>query len=58
MELYSALEKSFVPVLRRVVVGGFDVGSFGFTCVWRGVDLFQDFDTYQERCGNDWREST
>jgi len=58
VELYSALEKSFVPVLRRVVVGGFDVGFCGCTCVWGEVDLRQDFDTYQERCGNDWREST
>jgi len=38
------LEKSFVRVLRKVVVGGFDVGFCGCTCVWGEVDLRQDFE--------------
>ena len=42
MKLYSALEKGFVRVLRRVVVGGCYVGVCGGTCVWGGVCLCQD----------------
>jgi len=52
VKLYSALEKSFVRVLRRVVVGGFDVWVCGGTCVWGGVYLWQDFEGcfLQDRC--------
>ena len=42
MKLYSALEKSFVRVLRRVVVGGCYVWVCGGACVLGGVYLCQD----------------
>ena len=36
MKLYSALEKSFVRVLRRVVVGGCYVWVCGVRVCWEG----------------------
>jgi len=42
VKLYSALEKSFVRVPRRVVVGGVYVWVCSGTCVWGGVYLCQD----------------
>jgi len=55
VNLYSALEKSFARVLRRVVVGGFYVWACGVTCVWGGVYWFQDFEGCFLQDGCDFR---
>ena len=46
MRLDSVLEKSFVRVLRGVVVGGFYVWVCVGACVWGGVYLCQDFEGF------------
>jgi len=55
VKLYSALEKSFVRVLKRVVVGGFYVWVCGGKCVWGGVYLCQDFEGCFWQDGCDFR---
>ena len=64
MKLYSALEKSFVWVPRRVVVGGVYVWVCSGTCVWGGVfcvkmsravfcktDVISEFAVSAKNCG-------
>jgi len=57
VKLYSVLEKSFVRIIKRVVVGpgGLYVRVCGGTCVLRGVYLRQDFEGCFLQDGCDFR---
>ena len=55
MKLYSALEKSFVRVPRRVVVGGVCVWVCGGTCAWGEIYLCQDVEGCFLQDGCDFR---